>query len=170
MAEAEDREPLLTDDIRELLRLIAQGDIAEVLIKRGDAKVHIKRAIGQPVVNMVAPAAAPTVLPAAAYLPPATSPSPSPATGEPEAAEQAGIGVTVTAPMVGTFFATPSPKEPPYVHVGDEVRPGDVLGIIEAMKIMNEIECEVHGRVTHVLVENGQPVEYGQPLMIIAPI
>ena len=71
--------------------------------------------------------------------------------------------------MVGTYYGAPTPKDPPYVQAGDEVRPGDVLGIIEAMKIMNEIECEVTGRVVSVLVTNGQPVEYGQPLMIIEP-
>jgi len=71
--------------------------------------------------------------------------------------------------MVGTFYAAPTPKEPPYVQVGDEVRPGDVLGIVEAMKIMNEIECEIQGRVLQILAESGQSVEYGQPLMIIEP-
>jgi len=72
--------------------------------------------------------------------------------------------------MVGTYYSAPTPKDPPYVRTGDEVRPGDVLGIVEAMKIMNEIECEIAGRVTELLVTNGQPVEYGQPLMIIEPL
>ena len=167
MAEGEEREPLLTDDIRELLRLVAESDIAEVLIKRGDAKVHIKRAGMEPqVVNMVAAAQPATSLPATAFLTqPAAMPAPL---DEPEPV--AATGVTITAPMVGTFYATPTPKDPPYVHVGDEVRPGDVLGIIEAMKIMNEIECEIRGHVREILVENSQPVEYGQPLMIIDPL
>jgi acetyl-CoA carboxylase biotin carboxyl carrier protein len=80
------------------------------------------------------------------------------------------LGVVVPAPMVGTFYRAPAPNEPPYVQVGDEVRPGDVIGLIEAMKIMNEIECEVHGRVAQLMVDNAQPVEYGQPLMTIEPI
>ena len=77
-------------------------------------------------------------------------------------------GITITAPMVGTFYGAPSPKDPPYVRVGDEVKPGDVLGIIEAMK--NEIECEVHGRITQVLAQSSQPVEYGQALMVVEPL
>lgn len=162
---------LLTDDIRELLHLIKDSDLAEVLIERGDARVHVKRAVPAPqLVNMVAPG---SMAPAAyGYNAPGTAVQV--ATGMPvsevEVAAEVVVGITVAAPMVGTYYAAPTPKDPPYVRVGDEVRPGDVLGIIEAMKIMNEIEAEVHGRVTRVLVENGQPVEYGQPLLVIEPI
>ena len=167
MAEAEERGPLLTDDIRELLGLITEGDIAEVHIKRGDVEVHIKRAIGQPQMLNMAAAAAPQ--PA---MPPPVSPAQTPTATPGADTEEAPAtsGVTVLAPMVGTFYAAPSPKDLPYVHVGDEVQPGDVLGIIEAMKIMNEIECEIPGRVLEILAESGQPVEYGQPLMIIEPL
>jgi acetyl-CoA carboxylase biotin carboxyl carrier protein len=140
------------------LALIKNSDIAEVLIEHGDAKLHVKRM--QPVAAVTAPiayqaplaAVAPVVLPVA----------------EDEAAQP--LGVVVPAPMVGTFYRAPAPNEPPYVQVGDEVRPGDVIGLIEAMKIMNEIECEVHGRVAQLMVDNAQPVEYGQPLMTIEPI
>jgi acetyl-CoA carboxylase biotin carboxyl carrier protein len=165
MDDAEERQPLLTDDIRELLRLINSGDIAEILIKRGDTKVHIKRASAQPpMVHMVAGTVAqPASAPSATFAPPATT-ALTPPTSEPQT-----TGVVVTAPMVGTYYAAPTPKDTPYVQAGDEVRPGDVLGIIEAMKIMNEIECELTGHVIEVLVENGQPVEYGQPLRIIEP-
>ena len=154
----EQRPLLLTDDVRELLALIKNSDIAEVLIEHGDAKLHVKRM--QPVV----PASAPITYqaPLAAVAPVVLS------TAEPEVAQP--LGVTVPAPMVGTFYGAPAPNDPPYVQLGDEVRPGDVIGIIEAMKIMNEIECEVHGRVAQLLVDNGQPVEYGQPLMVIEPI
>jgi acetyl-CoA carboxylase biotin carboxyl carrier protein len=169
MAEAGNREPLLTDDIRELLRLIADGDIAEVLIRRGDAEVHVKRAAAQPhVVSVVAPGAASAAIPTPVYVP-APAAAIAPAEDVPEAVAQVPGGTVVTAPMVGTFYNAPSPKDPPYVQAGDEVRPGDVLGIIEAMKIMNEIECEIQGRVVEVLVSNGQAVEYGQPLMVIDP-
>ncbi len=168
MADAEHREPLLTDDIRELLRLIAQGDIAEVLIRRGDAEVHVKRAIAQPQVLSMVAAAPPVVVPNQGYLPNGVVTPLTSLPGEQEV--PATTGVTVTAPMVGIYYSAPSPKEPTYVHLGDEVHPGDILGIIEAMKIMNEIECEMHGRVTNVLVTNGQPVEYGQPLLVIEPI
>ncbi len=153
----EQRPFLFTDDVRELLALIKNSDIAEVLIEHGDAKLHVKRM--QPVVGASAPntyqaplvALAPVALPAAE-----------------EVAEP--LGVTVPAPMVGTFYRAPAPNEPPYVQIGDEVRPGDVVGLIEAMKIMNEIECEVHGRVAQLMVDNAQPVEYGQPLMVIEPM
>lgn len=159
------------DEVRELIALMKASDIAEVLIKRGDDEIQIRRTSATPAPTVVAVPGAPAPL---AYPAP-TAPTPLP-TGTPDAAagaapaeEATSTGITVTAPMVGTFYAAPSPKEPPYVQVGDEVRPGDVLGIIEAMKIMNEIECEVHGRVARMLVQNGQPVEYGQPLMVIEP-
>jgi acetyl-CoA carboxylase biotin carboxyl carrier protein len=173
MAEAEHSESLFTDDIRDLLRLMSDGDIAEVHIKRGDSEVHVKRTQTQPqVINMVAAAphaAAPNgTVPASVIAQPASSPTPLAVNAVAE--EEPTNGVTITAPMVGTYYASATPKDPPYVHPGDEVRPGDVLGIIEAMKIMNEIECEILGRVTSVLVTNGQPVEYGQPLMIIEPL
>ncbi len=165
-------EPLLTDDIRELLQLISQGDIAEVLIERGDARVHIKRAAAHPqVVNMVAAPSPAVATPAYGHL--VGMPAPQavvPSTSLDQSTSEEISGVTVTAPMVGTFYASPAPKDPPYVRVGDEVRPGDVLGIIEAMKIMNEIECEVQGTVKAILVESGQPVEYGQPLLVIDPL
>jgi acetyl-CoA carboxylase biotin carboxyl carrier protein len=168
MAEGEDRELLFTADIRELLELLAGGDIAEVHIKRGDTEVHVKRAQAQPqIVNMVA--AAPHAAAPAPVIAQPAGPSPVAAIDgdrEPEPMN----GLTITAPMVGTFYTAPTPKDPPYVHTGDEVRPGDILGIIEAMKIMNEIECEVTGRVSAVLASNGQPVEYGQALMIIEPL
>ena len=166
MAEAGNHEPLLTDDIRELLRLINEGNIAEVLIKRGDAKVHIKLTSTQPAVVSMVAGADPAIVPAAAVLAPAMPGVPL--AGAPSNPPESGV--TVTAPMVGTYYASPSPKDPPYVQAGDEVRPGDVLGIIEAMKIMNEIECEIQGRVKEILVSTGQPVEYGQPLLVIEPL
>ena len=165
MAEAGDPQPLLTDDIRELLRLISQSDIAELEIERGGAKVHIKRAIAQPPLLAAAPGSPLAATAPAAYQPLVIAT----AAATPVEVDASPTGVTVTAPMVGTYYAAPAPKEPPYVQVGDEVRPGDVLGIIEAMKIMNEIECEIQGRVAAILVEGGQAVEYGQPLMIIEP-
>ena len=79
-------------------------------------------------------------------------------------------GQPITSPMVGTFYGSPSPKDPSYVQEGDTIQPGDRVGIVEAMKMMNEIESEIGGRVARILVKNGQPVEYGQPLMIIEPL
>ncbi len=168
MADERPTTPLLTDDIRELLQLMKDSDFAELEIKRGDARVHIKRA-APPAPIMLAPAA-PAGYGLAAPVPGAALPVAAPAAPAAPAPPAAPSGETVAAPMVGTFYAAPTPKDPPYVRVGDEVRPGDVLGIIEAMKIMNEIECELHGRVTQVLVESGQPVEYGQALLVIEPL
>ncbi len=154
---SEDLPPqLLTEDVRELLRLICQTDITELSLEKGDAKIHVKRTLAsaQPVATVSTAAAAAGTSPAI----------PMPA-AEPET-----TGHRITSPMVGTFYSSPSPKDPPYVQVGDEVFPGDVIGIVEAMKMMNEIECEIHGHVSAVLVENAQPVEYGQALMVITPI
>lgn len=158
---ARDDGMLLSDDVRELLRLVSQSDIVELLIERGDVRVHVKRAVGAPA---AAPApAAPVAQLAAAALPSAQQPA------EPGVLELPA-GHTVTAPMVGTFYSSPSPKDAPFVNEGDEVHAGDAVGIIEAMKMMNEIESEVGGRVARILVKNGQPVEYGQPLMVIQPL
>lgn len=172
MAEHDRPDELLTAEIRELFALMKDSDIAEVKIERGDAKVHIKRTTAQPPAPTIMPMySAPqslAVAPQIAAPVPMVGATPSPVVEE--AAQEQTPGVTVTAPMVGTYYGSPSPKEPPYVQIGDEVKPGDVLGIIEAMKIMNEIECEVHGRVAKIMVENAQPIEYGQPLMIIEPL
>jgi acetyl-CoA carboxylase biotin carboxyl carrier protein len=88
----------------------------------------------------------------------------------PPAPEAIPNGQPITSPMVGTFYGSPSPKDPAYVQEGDTIEPGDRVGIVEAMKMMNEIESEIGGRVARILVKNGQPVEYGQPLMIIEPL
>jgi acetyl-CoA carboxylase biotin carboxyl carrier protein len=79
-------------------------------------------------------------------------------------------GHTIVAPMVGTFYAASSPKDRPFVSEGDEIHVGDTVGIVEAMKMMNEIESDVSGRVARILVKNGQPIEYGQPLMVVEPL
>ena len=156
-----DETSLLTDDIRELLRLLAQSDIQEISIKRGGARLHIKR--GGVVAQVVTqPAVLPPVVLQAA---PAPSPVAAPAGGV-----EMPAGYTITSPMVGTFYNAPSPKDPPFVQEGAEVHVGDVVGIVEAMKMMNEIDSEVAGRVARILVKNGQPVEYGQPLMVVEPI
>ncbi|HYF64837.1 MAG TPA: acetyl-CoA carboxylase biotin carboxyl carrier protein [Herpetosiphonaceae bacterium] len=151
----DESQQLLSDDVRELLRLICQTDITELSLERGEAKIHVKRTLyGTP-----APVAAPAM---AATAPVAAGPAAD--------VFAAPSGTPINSPMVGTFYASPSPKDPPYVKVGDEVHPGDVVGIVEAMKMMNEIECEIHGRVTAINVENAQPVEYGQVLMTITPL
>ena len=155
---------LLTDDVRELLQLIAHSDITEISIERGTAKLHIKR--GATIQTQAHVTSAP---PVAATLP-VTMPPPIPTLLPTNTAVELPAGYTVTSPMVGTFYSSPSPKDPSFVQEGDEVHTGDVGGIVEAMKMMNEIECDVSGRVARILVKSGQPVEYGQPLMVVEPI
>lgn len=156
--------------VRDLLRLINDSDITEILIERGDTKLHVKRGAQAPAPHQIAVAPmvqAPLAQMASVPVQPMFQPTPPPPDAPPA---QLPAGHTVVAPMVGTFYVAASPKDPPFVQEGDEVRAGDAIGIIEAMKMMNEIETEVAGRVARILVKNGQPVEYGQPLMVVEPL
>jgi acetyl-CoA carboxylase biotin carboxyl carrier protein len=168
--------------LREVLRLIGETDITEIKIERGGSKLHIRRGQPAPAQNgtpfYVTPslaAAIPHSLPSP--LPPVApfqhSLAPAPTDTAPtnhDAAESVPAGEMITSPMVGTFYNAPSPKDPPYIHEGDTIQPGDRVGIIEAMKMMNEIEAEIGGRIAKILVKDGQPVEYGQALMIVEPL
>ncbi len=154
-------------EIKELIELLVEKDITEFELERGDMKVHVKRgSTAAPVVHL-----APLVQPAAAATPstPASTASapPSGSTTAPAApaadSEDAGL-VIVKSPIVGTYYEAPSPGTPPFVKVGDTVKEGQVLCIIEAMKLMNEIEAEVPGVIAKMFVGNGSPVEYGMPL------
>jgi len=145
---------------RELAAVLAEAGLAEIEVADGDTRVRILR--------MAAPAAAAApAMTAAATTTPAVSVGVS---DHPVVADVAPKGaVTMEAPMVGTFYRAPSPTADPFVHEGDIVKEGQVLCIIEAMKLMNEIESKVAGRVAKILVENGQPVEFGQPLFLLEP-
>lgn len=155
--------------VRELLRLMNQTDITEILIERGDTKLHVKRAMAVPIVATTG-SVSPPLTPAVALPPVPVQPLFVPQS-IPEGTHVAmPAGHTIAAPMVGTFYAATSPKDPPIVQEGDEIHIGDAVGIIEAMKMMNEIESEVSGRIARILVKNGQPVEYGQPLMVVEPL
>ena len=138
--------------IKTLIQLLQESELAEIEIRDGEESVRLSRA-STVTVAPAAPAAA------VAAAPPPTAPEPAPPS-QPE-------GEQVTSPMVGTFYAAPSPTSPAFVKVGDRVNAGDVLCVIEAMKTMNHIESEYSGEVAAVLVENSEPVEYGQPLFII---
>lgn len=151
------------DAVRELIELIGQTDITEILIERHGVKLHVKRGVAGPQSAFAAlpdPVAAPRVAPVQ---------PPQPFAAAAEQPVEMPAGYTVAAPMVGTFYAAPLPHDLPFVQEGDEVRVGEPVGIIEAMRMMNEIESEVAGRIVRILVKNGQPVEYGQPLMVIEP-
>jgi len=146
------------EEIRELIRLLNETDVTEFSLESQGVKISIKKgkAGGAPALETSPPAPSP-----------GTTPPAAPA--EPEREEHEENLVTVVAPMVGTFYRAPAPDAPPFVEIGDTVHEGQVLCIIEAMKLMNEIEAEVAGEIVDVLVENGQPVEYGQPLFLIKP-
>ena len=150
------------DHLREILELVAEADVSEVEIEEEDLRVVVRKhaPVAAPVPQQVAYAPAPVAQASAA-------PVPAPVASEAETA--APTGKTVNAPIVGTFYGAPSPDADAFVKVGDTVSTGDVLCIIEAMKLMNEIESEVSGTITKILVENGTPVEYDQPLFIIDP-
>lgn len=148
--------------LKTLIDLVAESGIAEIEVTEGEDKVRI--------VKYQAPAPAPAPAPTLAYAPaPAAPAAAAPAATAPAAAPVAETesGTKVTSPMVGTFYRSPSPGAAAFVDVGSQVKPGDTLCIIEAMKLLNEIECEVAGTIKAILVENGQPVEYGQPLFVI---
>jgi len=146
------------NQLRELLATIVNTDISELTLKNTEFELTVRRGttVVSPVTAVVAPPPAPALseVPAkeTALLPPS----------EPKNDSKYE---EVRSPMVGTFYRTPAPDEPPYVEVGDRIRNGQVLCIIEAMKLMNEIEAELSGQVMEILVNNGEPVEYGQVLM-----
>jgi len=145
--------------LKKLIELLNESDVAEIEIREGEESVRISRysSVTPPVV-----ATAPPPPPAPAAEAPSSNAAPSESGGEalPE-------GHVVKSPMVGTFYRAPSPGAKPFVEVGDHVEVGDTLCIIEAMKILNQIEADQAGTIAAVLVENGEPVEYGQPLFVI---
>jgi acetyl-CoA carboxylase biotin carboxyl carrier protein len=143
--------------LKKLIDLVQESGIAELEITEGEEKVKIVKG-GVVMATAAPPAAAP-----AEARPPSTAAAPGLA--EPPTGQE---GHVVKAPMVGTFYRSPSPDAKPFVEVGQAVKEGDTICIIEAMKLMNEIEADATGSVKAILVENGQPVEYGQPLFILA--
>ena len=152
--------------LKTLIDLVAESDIAELEVTEGESKVRIVKSSSAPQsqVVMMPPAAPPQSLSApapAAPAPAATAAAPAAIAAEP-------AGHVVKSPMVGTFYRASSPGNPPFVEVGSTIKEGDTLCIIEAMKLLNEIDADVSGVVKEILVENGQPVEFGQPLFVIA--
>ena len=150
--------------VRKLIELIESSSVDEIEVHEGDGSVRVSRHREPPPVHHYhgVPAGA---IPAAVHPPTAGAG----AAGHPEAAPESQLppGYLVTSPMVGTFYQASSPGSKPFVSIGQTVAPGDTLCIIEAMKILNQIECEVAGEVTAIIAENGHPVEYGEPLFVI---
>ena len=152
--------------VKKLIELLEESNIGEIEIKEGEESVRISRYGNQP--------AAPVTYAAPAPVAPEPAPAPAPAAAEAPAAEvtaSAAASVAdnaVLSPMVGTFYRSPSPEAPSFVEVGQTVRVGDVLCIVEAMKMMNQIEADRAGTVTAIHVENGEAVEFDQPLISIS--
>ncbi len=150
--------------VKKLIELLDESGIAEIEITEGEESVRISR------YSQHAPAPAPAPAPQAAVMTAPAASSPPPATTPAQAAAPAEAeedGYEVTSPMVGTYYAASSPGAAPYVQVGDRVSEGDTLCIIEAMKMMNQIETDVSGVIKSIRVQNGEPVEFGQTLFVI---
>jgi len=149
--------------LKKLIDLVQESGIAELEITEGEEKVKIVKG-GEATVTPLAPATTEAPKPAAAAASAPATPAPPPAAPEEPVAE----GHVLKAPMVGTFYRSASPESKAFVEVGQSIKAGETVCIIEAMKLMNEIEADATGVIKAILVENGQPVEYGQPLFIIA--
>jgi len=155
--------------IQDLIRFVSKSGVNEVSIEQENFKITIKTNQVQTVVNATIPDAVYAPAPQAALPPPVPVAAPSTTPAAAPAADTSSY-VTVKSPMIGTFYRSASPEKPLFVNVGDEIKPGTVLCIIEAMKLFNEIESEVSGRIVKVLVDNSSPVEYDQPLFLVEPI
>lgn len=154
---------MLLKELEKIIKIVEKSEIAELEWEKNKERIRIRKDFGPSAPNvtysmpMQAQASAPAPASHAAPAPAPASPAPAPA----------AKGKEVTSPFVGTFYSSPSPTAAKYVNVGSSVKKGDVLCIIEAMKIMNEIEAEFPGKIVAVLVKDGQPVQYGQPLFQI---
>lgn len=151
--------------IKKLIDLLEESNLAEIEIKEGEESVRLARtpkgsaAVAAPMIHHAPVAAAPAM--------PMHSPVEAATGGHPKPGSDLPDGHVMRAPMVGTFYASPSPDKPPFVTVGQTVKAGDTLAIIEAMKMFNPIEADVSGTVLKVMAENGQPIEFDQPLFVI---
>jgi acetyl-CoA carboxylase biotin carboxyl carrier protein len=156
-------------EIQNLIKFVAKSGVSEVKLETEDFKIVIKNT---PDIKVTALPQVETVQ----HVPPvAPAAAPAPQTAAPveqstkKSEEDDSKYVTINAPIIGTFYRRPAPDKPPFVEVGDTVKPGDVVCLIEAMKLFNEIESEVSGKIVKVLVEDGTPVEYDQPLFLVDP-
>lgn len=149
--------------IQDLIKFVHKSGVNEVSIEENDFKITIKTNQAPTVVTATIPAAAPI---AAAPAPVAAAPA---AAAAPAVSESDNY-ITIKSPMIGTFYRSASPDKPAFVNVGDEIKAGQVLCVVEAMKLFNEIEAEISGRIVKVLVDNASPIEYDQPLFVVEPV
>ena len=164
-------------EIQELIKFVAKAGVTEVEIENKDFKITIKsempkkKGLAEPVIQQIqVPVAQPQVVaPAPVTAPaPAAAPAPAPAAETPAAEDNSNL-IEVKSPMIGTFYRRPSPDKDPFKDVGDSIKVGDVVCVIEAMKLFNEIESEVSGKIVKFLVDDNSPVEYDQPLFLVDP-
>ncbi|MDX1963532.1 MAG: acetyl-CoA carboxylase biotin carboxyl carrier protein [Pirellulales bacterium] len=148
--------------VRRLVELMKEHDLSEIDLKQGEQRVRLRRGYEPQVSGTVAPPLAMSSVPAPA---PAAASKPAASSAPPDDANQ----IVIKSPMVGTYYSRPNPESPNYVKIGDHIGAETVVCIIEAMKVFNQIPAEVTGQVTAILVENGQPVEFGQPLFKLSP-
>jgi acetyl-CoA carboxylase biotin carboxyl carrier protein len=161
------------NEIQSLIKFVSKSGVSEVELETKGFKIVIKtgnnRVNEQPIYIQAPQAVQSVAIPSqASAIPVAEAPSPAPEAPKPAAAPSNNY-VTVKSPMIGTFYRSSSPDKPQFVNVGDEIKAGDVLCIIEAMKLFNEIESEVSGKIVKVLVDDSKPVEYDQPLFLVEP-
>jgi acetyl-CoA carboxylase biotin carboxyl carrier protein len=149
--------------IQDLIKFVQKSGVNEVSIEENDFKITIKTNQAPTVVTATIPAAAPV---AAAPAPVAAAPV---AAAAPAVSESDNY-ITIKSPMIGTFYRSASPDKPSFVNVGDEIKAGQVLCVVEAMKLFNEIEAEISGRIVKVLVDNASPIEFDQPLFVVEPV
>jgi acetyl-CoA carboxylase biotin carboxyl carrier protein len=151
------------DEIRELIQLVSETGVAELEVQRGDNRVRIRQSFGTETGIVLTPRNPAAEAAPAAPAPALKAETPPPASTDPQL-------FYAKSPIVGTFYEAASPETPPFVRIGEHVTPGKVLCIIESMKLMNEIEADVAGIIESKLVQNGQPVEYGEALFGIRPV
>jgi acetyl-CoA carboxylase biotin carboxyl carrier protein len=183
------KEKLTLQDIKRLISMLRQNNVSEFDLEQNGMRLHIitgsnertqksrepyfSHAVSNPIssiIPVIAPPAAPSPNKSTAETTPAAGPTKEYiAEKEVEEAEGEEKYIIIKSPMVGTFYRAPAPDAPPYIEIGDEVKEDTVLCIVEAMKLMNEIKAETRGKIADILAENGQPVEYGQPLFLVEP-
>lgn len=160
------------NELRELVATLNQTDIAELTLKNTEFELTLRKAAAlQPdvVVSPTPAAPAASVTPATSAVPTSPEPASAPGPEKPPAPVVDTSLVEIKSPMVGTFYRSPAPDEDVFVEVGDRIQSGQTVCIIEAMKLMNELEAEVSGEIVDILVENAEPIEFGQPLMKVRP-
>ena len=151
------------NEIRELIRIFDKSDITKLKIKEGDFSIELQKGFDSPVAYTAAPVMQAPMTSAAVVAPAAN-------VGGEASINEASLGLSMKSPMVGTFYRSPAPGAAPFAKVGDIIRKGQPIGIIEAMKIMNEIEAEFDCKVLDILVEDGQPVEYDMPIFAVEKV